>query len=153
MSIGRTRTGLALRIVSYEVDAGWLERIQKAIEKEIARGARRWKGSGDELAEPYRSLIEDEESEQTEELLGIAFVACQSYMSRIQTQLEAFNRTCLDEFGKRVSALENFQQVLKIAKVKVARSRLTEAEAIYAAGNYWKHSDHWRVTHGPAAHP
>jgi hypothetical protein len=86
MSIGRTRTGLALRIVSYEVDAGWLERIQKAIEKEIARGARRWKGSGDELAEPYRSLIEDEESEQTEELLGIAFVACQSYMSRIQTQ-------------------------------------------------------------------
>ncbi len=95
------------------------------------------------MPDVYHSMIADEESEHTEELLGIAFVACQSYMSRVWTEVQAFNKVCSDEFGRTMPTLGNFQQVLKIAKVKVTRSRLTKAEAIFAAGNFWKHSDGW----------
>ena len=38
MNFKRSRAGLALRVVSYEVDAGWLERIHKAVEKESSKG-------------------------------------------------------------------------------------------------------------------
>jgi hypothetical protein len=142
MGTRRTRSSLALRIVSLQADAGWLERIHRALEKEIARGSRRLDASRGAMPEVYHSMV-DEESEQTEELLGIAFVACQSYISRVWTEVQAFNKVCAEEFGSVLPALASFQQVLKIAKVKVARSRLTKAEAVFAAGNFWKHSDGW----------
>jgi hypothetical protein len=145
MNIRRSRTGLALRVVSLEVNAGWLERIHRAIEKEIERGVTRLKVSEGTMPDDYHAIIEDEESEQTEELLGIAFVACQSYMNRIWTQVQAFNNVCSDEFGKKVSRLTDIQQVLQIGTVRIPRSRLTQAEAIFAAANYWKHSEEWPV--------
>jgi hypothetical protein len=74
----------------------------------------------------------------------LSVTAFQSYMSRVWTRVQAFNKTCSEEF-KKVSTLVDIQQFLQIGGMKVPRSRLTQAEAIFAAGNYWKHSDGWPV--------
>jgi hypothetical protein len=136
---------LRLRLIAYEADMGWFGRVHKAIEKEIARGQQRFeklRRSGN--VEALES-IGDDECDQIEELLGIAFVACQAFINRVLNQVHDLNDTCLREHGKPIPLLGTRQEVLRIEGSQLVDSSITNVEAIYAVGNFWKHSEEWPV--------
>ena len=57
---------LGLRLIAYEVDAGWSERVHKAIEKEIARGQSRLERLRESGKIEAFEAIADEECDQIE---------------------------------------------------------------------------------------
>lgn len=139
------RIRVGLRLVAYETETAWLERILKAIEKEIAVGARRlekMQSSGNSHA---AEAFTDDECDQIEEMLGIAFVACQSFINRVWSRVNELNEFCEEEFHRKVPFLGSIQDVLAIGMKPVAHG-LGRIEAIFAVGNYWKHSDEWPVS-------
>jgi hypothetical protein len=134
---------LGLRLISYEVDAGWSERVHKAIEKEIARGQSRLERLRESGNTEAFEAFADEECDQIEELLGIAFVASQAFINRVWNQVHDLNETCLRDYGRPLPSLASWQEVLQVEGSRLAGSSITNIEAIYAVGNYWKHSEEW----------
>lgn len=134
---------LGLRLLGYAVDTGWCERVHRAVEKEIARGQQRL----DKLRESQNNeaveAMNDEECDQIEELLGIAFVASQAFMNRVWNQVQDLNEKCKREFGKPVALLAGRQETFQIEGSTLAGSSITNIEGMYGVGNYWKHSDEW----------
>lgn len=84
-----------------------------------------------------------EECDQVGELLGIAFVACQAFINRVWNQVHDLNETCLREYGRPLPSVTSRQEVLQVEGSRLAGSSITNIEAIYAVGNYWKHSEEW----------
>lgn len=143
MSQYSIRLRMGLRLVDYEVDPHWLDRVHKAIEKEIARGTRRLEKLEQSGNPQYLDSVADEECEQIEELLGVAFVACQSFINRILNRLQDLNEACMAEAGSKLPSLATRQEALRIMAPTLAGSAFTDVEVIYAVGNYWKHSEDW----------
>jgi hypothetical protein len=134
---------IGLRLIAYEIDSGWAERVHKAIEKEIARGQQRVEKSRESGNTEAFETIVDDECDQIEELLGIAFVACQAYVNRVWKQVKDLNKACELEYGKPMPSLANRQMTLRVEGSKLTGSSITNIEAIYAVGNFWKHSEEW----------
>jgi len=134
---------LGLRLLAYEVDASWCERVHRAIEKEIARGQRRLEKLQESGNEEAFDSMNDEEGDHIEELLGIAFVACQAFINRVLNQVQGLNETCKQQFGRPIALLAGRQQTLQVEDSKLSGSSIASIEALYAVGNYWKHSEEW----------
>ena len=75
--------------------------------------------------------------------MGIAFVACQAFINRVWNQVRDLNKTCLRDYGRPLPSLASRQEVLQVEGSKLVGSSITNIEAIYAVGNYWKHSEEW----------
>lgn len=81
-----------------------------------------------------------------EELLGLAFVAAQSFINAIRTELVAVARVYSQDFGKALSfAPDPKIDALKLAP-PLAAINVSIVEAINAAANYWKHSEEWPLS-------
>jgi hypothetical protein len=81
-----------LRLLKLDTTDLALERIHHALEAKIARGERRLEGVKRERNEESYYWLVDDECDQLEELLGIAFVAAQPFISRIRTHLSSITR-------------------------------------------------------------
>jgi hypothetical protein len=123
-----------------------LDRIHHALEAEIARGERRLQKAEQEgNRETYEWLVDDE-CDQVEELLGIAFVAAQPFVNRIRTHLVSINSACQEDFqGRQLSFFGSGRKTSDLLKRgdSVPGKAISLVEAIYAVGNFWKHSDEW----------
>lgn len=93
--------------------------------------------------EDYLDSVADEETSFIEELLGAAFVVCQSYITSITSDFEKLhqlskndNLTLTITDGKKVS-------LCKTGSVHVASSGYTEIQIINEFANYFKHCDQW----------
>jgi hypothetical protein len=145
-SAKRPRPLIGLRLMELESTSDSLGRVHMALETEIGRGARmldKIKKSG--KFEAYDSLLDDE-CDQVEDMLGIAFVACQSFINRIRAHFAWINRACKEDFGRQLSFFASgkaLSDVLKRGGKVDRKSTISLVEAIYAIGNFWKHSDEW----------
>jgi hypothetical protein len=80
------------------------------------------------------------------ELLGLAFVAAQSFITLIRTELIAVNNVHLRYLKSPLSfAGSNGYDALKLAPT-LSAANCSEVEAINAVANYWKHSEEWPVS-------
>jgi hypothetical protein len=139
MKIYGSPARVELRLLEFEIGTDWLERILRALEKEISRGWRHFEqlgksGNADDLQ--YRFA---EDGEQVEEMLGVAFVACQTFVIRLMIRLRRLNEVCESKFGAELpSGIANLGGALKKG-TKLTGRQLTDVEAIYSLANYWKH--------------
>lgn len=143
--VKRPRASIGLRLMHVELTNDSLHRVHRALETEISRGARMLDKMRGGNLEAYELLL-DEECNQVEDLLGIAFLACQSFINRIRTHFVWVNRACVEDFGKQLShfaAGDALSEVLKCGGKVPENKTLSLVEAIYAVGNFWKHSDEW----------
>jgi hypothetical protein len=62
----------------------------------------------------YFDGLGTEDGEQIEEMLGVAFVACQSFVGRLLFRLRQLDEACKAEFGQQLpSQTANLQNALK----------------------------------------
>lgn len=134
----------ALSLLRINSQSETLERLHRAIEREIRAASRAIERAsrGGDLVE----AIVGEEALAVEELLGLAFVAAQSFITLIRTELIAVNKSHLLYLGSPLTFASDAKAygALKIGSMLTA-AKCSEVEAINAIANYWKHSEEWPV--------
>ena len=126
-----------------------LERLHQPIESAIAMARERCEDAGLNASEDLRDIVWEEESDYTEELLGVAFVICQARLTRVATRVIALHDGA-DDAGKRLSVValppgrgERKRSVFEAHSALVLNTKYTHIQAINAYANYFKHHDEW----------
>jgi len=140
-----------LRLVHLTVETDAIERLHAAIERQIGASSRRIdraKASGNH---EYLDAIVDDECDHIEELLGLAFVAAQTFITRFRGRLAWASAIVKDEFGAGLSfaTLPKAYEVLARGRALPAGSAQSVVEVINAVANYWKHQEDWPTTEEP----
>lgn len=138
------RAELILTLIRLHLADRTLERLHHAIEAEIASGIQSLLEAADSEAEGTDALIDDE-SEKVEELLGLAFIAAQSFIARIRILMLKLNNVCIEDFGAPLTFIpnRNASDILGSGKRLIDCPDVSAVEAVHAVGNFWKHSDEW----------
>src|SRR5208337_1103699 len=137
----RVRAALALVRVSGERET--LEGLHHAIELEIAKRVKRIDEAHASGNQEFDDAVTNDECSQIEELLGLAFVAAQSFITAVRARWTMIAPVCRDEYainfsfsiGPKGSGLLRESPVLPIG------SPYHAVEVINAVANYWKHVD------------
>jgi hypothetical protein len=120
-----------------------LAHLHNPIEQEIAASSQRVKNAKDE----YRGEVEIEECALIDELLGMAFVAAQIFITGVRTIVEDLSRACSAN-GRPLPLVKDPKAkaswVLDIGE-QVAGSTYTAIQVAYHVANYWKHRDEWET--------
>jgi hypothetical protein len=136
------RARITLRLLAVKGRGETLERLHRSIESEIADSIKRIDraGAGND---DYAEAVSEEECLAIEELLGLAFVAAQSFINAIRTELVAVASVYTYDFGKALSfAPDPKLDALKLSPT-FALTNVSIVETINAVANYWKHSEEW----------
>jgi hypothetical protein len=141
-----SRARIALRLMAIKGQSETLERLHRAIEFEITASSKRIRRAAASGNEDLIESITIEECLAVEELLGLAFVAAQSFITSIRTELIVVAKVYSREFGSKLSFTADPQayDALKLAPM-LAAPKCSAVEAIHAVANYWKHSEEWPV--------
>ena len=117
------------------------ERLHAAIEAEIRESDR----TLSEAEDPYDEFVIDEECSQIEELLGLAFVAAQSFLTRIRTRTDMLNAACKRDLGSGFNFIRSPKayDVFVLGDPLNTTAQISKVQVINAVANYWKHSDEW----------
>ena len=135
------RTRAVLTCVRIAADGGSLDRLHRAIEVEIFRGSQRLaKAQEDGNADGFESLVDDE-CDDVEELLGMAFAACQSFVTRVRGRISLLNEVCTQDFSRFAIKPD---AVLTLGSRHGCDS-FSSVEAIWEVANFWKHSEEWHT--------
>jgi hypothetical protein len=137
-----SRARIALRLLAIKGQSDTLERLHRAIEYEIAASSRRIRRASASGNEDFIDAITDEECLAVEELLGLAFVAAQSFINSIRSELVTVGKVYLHEFGSEPKFPTQPNDVLKVG-VMLPAAKCSAVEAINSVANYWKHSEEW----------
>lgn len=122
-----------------------LEGLHHAIESEIAKRIKAIEDAHASGGKDFADAITDDECDQIEELLGLAFVASQSFITAVRTRWtkiepigsQQYNVRFRFAFGRSGFGL------FKEAPLLSSDLECSVIEAINAVANYWKHSDEW----------
>lgn len=97
-----------------------------------------------------RALVSDV-SQQIETLLGVVFVAAQSYLTRVRIGMINLSEAARAEGGRPLSFVKtrSAYELLALAEVLPLGGAST-IEAVHGVATYWKHNDEWptRTTSG-----
>lgn len=120
-----------------------LARLHAPIEKEVRSSNRRVAKAQASRDQEHVEAAVDDECERVEELLGLAFVAAQSFVTGLRNRVSA-------AYESGSSHPPSFchnrgYALLKMGEVLHPGASYTAVEAINAAANYWKHHDDWRT--------
>jgi hypothetical protein len=137
------RMSAQLPLFKRMIDTGALERLHGAIEKEITAAIRRIDRAAKSGNPDYQDVVADEESNFIEELLGLAFVAMQTYLTTVRTSLDRLSRAYRD-LGHPLT-FPSDRRIFDMGEPLRSGSPLTAIRAIYEVANYWKHQDEWDI--------
>ena len=123
-----------------------LDRLHAPIEHEIAEASRlveRAKLGGEDCLD----TVIDDECDRVEELLGLAFVAAQVFMTDVRSRVAILSQACRSDLGRPLSFASDPKayDVLKVGDPIPPNSPYTVAQLINAVANYWKHEGDWPV--------
>lgn len=137
------RARIAVRLLAVKGRGETLERLHRAIESEITESIKRIADAGASSNDDFAEAVVEEECLAIEELLGLAFVAAQSFINAIRTELVSVAQIYAHDFGKALSfAPDPKLDALKLAPT-FAPTNVSVVETINAVANYWKHSEEW----------
>ena len=144
-SSNESRARHALSLLAIHARSDTLERLHRAIEREITASSKTISRVAKSGKEDYIDAITEEECLAVEELLGLAFVAAQSFITLIRTELIVVSKVHLRYLKSPLSfAGNNGYDAFKLAPAMVGR-KCSVVETINAIANYWKHSEEWPV--------
>ncbi len=125
-----------------------LEALHRAIEVEIAKCVKAIEEAHASGNQDSADAITDEECDQIEQLLGLAFVVAQSFITTGRARWAMAARVCSKQYGVNFSFSigPNGFGLLRESPLLPCCSEYTVVEAINAVANYWKHVDEWPTT-------
>lgn len=118
--------------------------LHAAIEKEIVAASKRIEVAADTGDKDYADGVSDDECELVEQLLGMAFVAGQAFMTGVRTRIAKLSDSCKLALGRPLALGGNKgYDTFKVGTLMNVGSGYTKVEIINAVANYWKHQDDW----------
>ncbi|MBS1830160.1 MAG: hypothetical protein JST93_32970 [Acidobacteria bacterium] len=97
----------------------------------------------------YYDAIVDTECDHIEELLGLAFVVCQNYLTTVRTRISLIDRQCREEFTHQLSCAANKAYTSFRLGEHLRHDVPPPITIVNATANYWKHHDEWAVSEQP----
>jgi hypothetical protein len=79
---------------------------------------------------------------EIETLIGMAFVACQAYLTAITSDMQRTSKHQLQELFRKSKTDPGVWDILGVGN-KVPNTRFTRPQIIHAFANYFKHRDQW----------
>jgi hypothetical protein len=142
------RLDALLRLVRLTANTDAVEQLHAAIEREIAVSSRRIDRARAKRDEEYLGVVVDDECDHIEELLGMAFVAAQTFIMRFRSRIAWASGVLQQEFKTALSFFNASKPNEVLARGNPVRvnSAHTEIETINAVANYWKHQEDWPTT-------
>ncbi len=122
-----------------------LDHLHRPIEQEIAAAFERIELAARNGEDEYRDAVTDDECALVEELLGLAFVAAQTFMTGVRTSIAALSKACENDFGRPLAFARQPKSfdVFNKGDPLQPGSPHTTAKVINAIANYWKHQEDW----------
>jgi len=130
-----------LRLVHLTGETAATERLHSPIQREIAASSRRIDKAKATGNDEYLDAVVDDECDRIEELLGIAFVAAQTFISRLRSRLGWVSDILKEEFGTGLSFA--FPPRGMLTRGRTLPGGKPAIEVINAVANYWKHQEDW----------
>ena len=95
----------------------------------------------------YYSVVEDEETLLIENLLGSAFVVCQTYISSVVSRVIKLHRYYESKSGGVILTSSNGTKrgLMSTCSNRVRATEYTEVQVMDAFANYFKHREEWRT--------
>jgi len=92
-------------------------------------------------------IVTDDETAIIENLLGTAFVVCQTYISCVVSRVTSLHKLCQESSSFNLTTTTCTKtSIMQLGSKILPQSPYTEVEAIDAFANYFKHREQW---HGP----
>lgn len=122
-----------------------MERLHRAIESEITVSLRSIQRVSASENEYFIESVNEEETLAIEELLGLGFMAAQSFITSIRTEMVSVGKIYEHEFGLKLKIVADAKayDALKLGPTLNAAPQFSVVQAINAVANYWKHSEEW----------
>jgi hypothetical protein len=133
-----------LRLIQLAGEIDTIERLHAPIQREIAASSKRIDRAKARGNEDYLDGVVDDEYDRIEELLGMAFVAAQTSISRFRSRLVWASGVLKKEFGRELSFASEPSKILTRGRTLPGGQPVIEA--INAVANYWKHQEGWPTT-------
>ncbi len=100
--------------------------------------------------EGYIDAVSDEETSVIENLLGAAFVVCQTYLTGVVSQVTKLNKWCERQFGESLPSasgrrIDILGRGVSTSAVTTGGTRYTVSQVTDAFANYFKHRDEWKT--------
>ena len=97
------------------------------------------------VADEYLDAFVEDDIEVVENLLGTAFVICQTYISTVISRVRALHRLYEKEHNSvaLTTTSTNRPDIMAFGSPRVGNSRLSEVQVIDAFANYFKHQAEW----------
>jgi hypothetical protein len=139
------RMNLHLRLVRIAATSETLDHLHSPIEQEIAAASQRIEEATRKVEDEYRDAVIDDECARVEELLGLAFVAAQTFMTGVRSSIATLSKACESDFSHPLAFVSDPKAfcVFDTGEPLQAGSTHTTIRAINAITNYWKHQDDW----------
>jgi hypothetical protein len=125
-----------------------LEHLHRVIEGEIARHIRAIERAHASGAQDLADAITDDECGQIEEVLGLAFVAAQSFITAVRARWTTMVPICRKEHGitLSVSVGKNGYGLFQESPTLPVGTSYRAVDVINGVANFWKHVEEWPTT-------
>ncbi|MFX0141730.1 MAG: hypothetical protein ACFFDN_49285 [Candidatus Hodarchaeota archaeon] len=135
-----------LQLLHISLNDHTLRRILSSLDNAIANCDRNIEESILTDNQDYIDDIVDFEVEVVENLLGTAFVVCQTYITAVVSKIIALHKTYHRSFTdkKLITSGDTKSSILSFGSNIVKNSNYTELQLIDAFANYFKRRDEWK---------
>jgi hypothetical protein len=133
---------LMLRLLSLDADDAPFAMTLAPIGKAIRGSINRIENEANAVAEDA-AVITDDEVELIENLLGTAFVVCQTEITAVVSRAKRLHAFFQAREGRPLGLNDSKTSILSLGAGTIAGSSCSDVEVIDAFSNYFKHRDEW----------
>lgn len=135
--------GSVLRILDLDIKSD-LEDMLAPIGEAIRKSIETIDEADNMMEKQERNWIIDDECDSIENWVGLAFVATQTYLTRVTSRCRRLHDWHEHQTKSRLLlGIEGKRQEILGATTKVRRTNYTAVEAVNAFANYFKHREEW----------
>jgi len=142
------RIDAGLKLLELAVDGDGLERVLHPIEEAIRASFLRMEDADD--GSEFADIVEEEEADVVENLLGAAFVVCQARIAKITTRFVRLETAC---GAPLPGGPHKKHTVVRRQSPTVGATTYTTVELINHVANYYKHHSEWHRPWSAIADP
>jgi hypothetical protein len=133
-------------------DVARLQRVLETLGDAIKASAKRLDGAQRTGNAEWAEVVLDEECAITEDLIGTAFVVCQTYITGVASRVIGLHRhhdrqnpgnRLQTTSGSKYQSTATSPSIFRFGSRKIGRSGRTAVEVIDAFANYFKHREEW----------
>ena len=134
-----------LQLVELAVDDQTLDKLFSVIQEGIVSSSRRIKSASQSGGELFLEAVTDDECDSIEQLLGLAFVVGQTFITAVRSCLAQLSAICNTDIGSPLGFVTGPKgyEVLKLGDRMRNNPEHSEIQVINAIANYWKHQEEW----------